>query len=85
MTYTKAAELNKEYQLNALFKDPKAIADGCNLRWVKDPAGKIGFVKGTGPAGLMVMYPVQVLKHQVRLCVGMWKHEEWKQFELLSH
>lgn len=85
MTYTRAAELNECFQLNALFRDPKAIADGCNLRWVRDPAGKVGFIKGTGPGGLLVHYPVKVLKNHVRLCVGMWTHEQWRHFELLTN
>lgn len=85
MTYTEAAKHNQQFNLTRFFKDPKQLGDGCELRWVRDPEGKIGYVRGiqqrTG--NILVMYPIRTLKHHVELQPQSWSSNSWKQFVLL--
>lgn len=85
MTYTEAAAHNKQYSLYRAFRDPKQLANGANLRWVKDPEGKIGYVRGSCASDntFLVLYPMKVLKAKVDLAVCVWPSEYWDQFELL--
>lgn len=81
MTYTIAAENNKQFNLTNTWKNPKEFRDGVNLQWVKSPEGKIGFlIRGRGDS-VTVGYPTKVLKSSVYLEVECYPTEIWKNLE----
>jgi hypothetical protein len=85
MTYTEAAEHNKQFNLPKTWKDPKAIRDGELHRWFQDPNGHIGFIKnGERHGEVIVHYPTRVLKVNFYLTTKCWKVDELKNFKKLS-
>lgn len=77
MTYAEASKHNEQFGLKALWKD-RMQGDGSNLRWVKDPEGKIGYIRATRSDAFLVIYPVQAMKANFRYTVRAWDHAGWK-------
>lgn len=89
MTFTQASEHNKQFDLFRHFRDPKKITDGpdgSRLKWVKDPLGKIGFVKSVRPSDgfILIFYPIKSLKQSYDLSMQQWAPEDWPNFTLLK-
>jgi hypothetical protein len=83
MTYTEAVAHNAQFKLPAGYKDIKEVADGISLRWVIDPAGRIGYIKKSRPDAILVYYPIKVFKVSVRIGIWSWSINEWNKFKLL--
>ena len=87
MTYIDAAKYNQKFNLTRIFTDPKQPEDGYNLRWARDPEGKIGYVRAIqqGTGKILMMYPIRVLKRKVELKAQVWPSSAWPEFEPIKH
>lgn len=83
MRYTEAVAHNAQFKFPTGYKDTKEIADGINLRWVMDPAGRIGYIKKSRPDAILVYYPIKAFKVSVRIGIWSWSADEWNKFKLL--
>lgn len=77
MTYIEAVQHNTQFDLKALWKD-RMQGDGANLRWVKDPVGRIGFIKAVRPDAILIHYPVRIMKVNYMFKVQSWDSAEYK-------
>lgn len=77
MTYAESANHNSQFGLKAIWKG-RMQGDGSNLKWVKDPEGKIGYIGATRSDAFTIRYPVKVLKANHMFKVQTWDHTEWR-------
>jgi hypothetical protein len=84
MTYTQAIENNKKFNLHQTWKNSKEFADGKYLRWVQSPDGKIGFLIRGNVNGVLIGYPIKVLKNSYYLTTECCTNDVFQNFELIK-